>query len=62
MSYHCNTCVHAALPAWAEPCLSCTGVAPGSKWQPMTGPTVAATGTEARVIEDIARRQAAARL
>lgn len=58
MSYHCNTCAHAALPSVAEPCLSCTGVAPGSNWQPMTAPGPAATGTEARVIEDIARRQA----
>lgn len=57
----CATCAHKALPGNAEPCDSCIG---SSAWRqegtPIYAPlTVAATGTEANVCADIARRQQA---
>ena len=52
----CRNCQHLDAPPDAMPCVSCPGMAglPGSGWVQMTPP---ATGTEAKVCADIARRQ-----
>lgn len=51
----CSTCKHKDAGLDEAPCNTCTAVpGPGLRWEPMQAP---ATGTEAKVCADIARRQ-----